>query len=126
MGTLGFRAVLRAFAAIVITLMLWATVRASLDRSVVDAAVDLWRDPWGRATLFDAYFAFLFVWLWMAWRTRGWTGRVLWLIAVLTLGNFAIAAYVLIAVARLAPDQGVSDLLLGPHRRASAPGNRVR
>ena len=34
--------------------MLWATVRAILDRSVVDAAVELIGDPWFVATLFDA------------------------------------------------------------------------
>ena len=38
----------------VVAAMLWLTVRASLDRSVLLAARDLWNDPWGRATLADA------------------------------------------------------------------------
>ena len=87
----------------VLAAMLWVTVTASLDRDVLTAGRDLWADPWGKATLFDAYFAFLTIWLFVAWRERTWLSRILWLLAILLLGNFAIAAYFLIALARLPP-----------------------
>lgn len=83
---------------LVLIAMLWVTTWASLDRSVLVAAVDLWRDPWGRATLFDAYFAFLAVWVWIGWRERTVVARVGWLAALLLLGNIAIAAYFLHAL----------------------------
>lgn len=85
--------------------MVWVTVWASLDRSVLVAGGELWRDPWGRATLFDAYFAFLTVFLWIAWRERGWGVRLLWLVLILTLGNLAISAYFLIALVRLRAEE---------------------
>lgn len=95
---------------LVLAAMLWATVTASLDRDVLTAASEIWQDPWGRATLFDAYFAFLTVYLWIAWRERSWGARILWLVLILLLGNFAIAAYALIALLRLPPGEGVEGL----------------
>ncbi len=90
---------------VVLVAMTWVTVTASLDRSVLVAAVDIWNDPWGKATLFDAYFAFLTVYLWIAYREQGWWRRLLWLLLILTLGNFAIAAYFLLALRQLGPEQ---------------------
>ena len=87
----------------VLAAMAWVTVTASLDRSVLQAASEIWNDPWGKATLFDAYFAFLTVYLWIAFRERGLWPRLLWLVAILTLGNFAIAAYFLLALRKLGP-----------------------
>lgn len=64
-------------------------------------------EPWGLATMFDAYFGFLAFWLYVAWRERTATARAGWLIALLLLGNFAIAAYALLCL-RSAP--GETDL----------------
>ncbi len=80
---------------VVLVSMLAVTVWASLDRNVLVAAGELWADPWGRATLFDAYFAFVAVWLWIAWRERTTVARLVWLVAILLLGNLAIAGYFL-------------------------------
>lgn len=99
------RPALILFYVLVIAVMLWATVTASLDRSVLAAAGDIWADPWGKATLFDTYFAFLTVYFWIAWRERSWSARLLWLVAVLGLGAFAIAAYVLRAIFRVPPGE---------------------
>jgi len=52
-------------------------------------------EPWGLATMFDAYFGFLAFWLYVAWRERSVLARVGWLVALLLLGNFAIAGYAL-------------------------------
>ncbi|MCH9649290.1 MAG: DUF1475 domain-containing protein [Deltaproteobacteria bacterium] len=75
--------------------MIWVTVTASLDRSVFEAVKDLWADPWGKATLFDTYFAFLVVYLWVFFRDGSWLSKALWLLAFLSLGNLAIAVYFL-------------------------------
>lgn len=93
------RIALRGWFVFVLVAMTAATVAASLDRDVLSAARDLAVDPWGLATLADAYFAFVAVWLWIAWRERSWPSRLAWLAVILVLGNFAIAAYFLIALA---------------------------
>ena len=56
-------------------------------------------EPWGLATMFDAYFGFLAFWLYVAWRERTVGARLGWLVALLLLGNFAIAAYALLCLA---------------------------
>ena len=55
-------------------------------------------EPWGLATMFDAYFGFLAFWLYVAWRERTFGARLGWLVALLLLGNFAIAGYALLCL----------------------------
>jgi hypothetical protein len=85
----------------IVLVMLWATVWASLDKSVMQAFADLWRDPWGRATLFDAYFAFLTFYCFVAWRERTLLARAVWFVLIMALGNMAMSSYLLIALFRL-------------------------
>jgi drug/metabolite transporter (DMT)-like permease len=65
---------------------LWATPRAVATH------------PWFIATLFDCYFGFIAFWLWLAWREIRWFPRIAWLVAILLLGNIAMAVYVLLAL----------------------------
>jgi len=55
-------------------------------------------EPWGLATMFDAYFGFLAFWLYIAWRERSALKIAAWLVALLFLGNFAIAGYALVCL----------------------------
>ena len=96
---------------LVLFAMLGLTTWASLQENVLVAFLRLGRDPWGLATLLDAYFAFLAFWLWVAWREHRWLPRLAWLLAILALGNLAMAAYVLLALRRLPPGAGVDELL---------------
>ena len=70
--------------------------------------------PWFIATLFDTYFGFLTFWLWLAYRETSWIARILWLIAILALGNIAMSSYVLLIVWRLPTTAGVRQVLLRP------------
>ena len=94
--------------------MAWITITASLDRGLFEAGGVLWPDPWFKATLFDAYFAFIAVWLVMAARERTWTARIAWLVAVLCLGSFAIASYFLWALHRLPKDADWRQIFAAP------------
>jgi|CXWL01.1.fsa_nt_gi hypothetical protein len=105
------------FWTLVLVAMVWVTTWASLDRDVLTAGGELWRDPWGRATLFDAYFAFLAVFVWIAWRERTLLRCLLWLILLLALGNIAIAVYFLVALLTLPPDVSWDGLFLLRRRR---------
>lgn len=68
--------------------------------------------PWLVATLFDAYFAFGWFWLWIAYKEPSWFSRGLWLVLVGLTGNMAMAAYMLIQLFKLPPNPTAADLLL--------------
>lgn len=103
---------LRIFSSLVLVGMLTVTTVASLDRGVFDAGAALWPDPWFKATLADAYFGFLTVYLWIAYKEVGLAKRLLWLVLLLTLGNIAIAAYLMWQTFKLEHGDPVEKLLL--------------
>jgi hypothetical protein len=94
----------------ILALMLYVTISASLHQGLVSAFYQLWPDPWFRATLADAYCGFLFFWLWVAWREPGLMTRIVWLLLIMTLGNIAMALYVLLQLRHLRPDGGIAAL----------------
>jgi hypothetical protein len=83
---------------LVLVLLGGVTTWASLEKNVFVAFADLGADRWGLATLFDAYFGFFAFWLWTAARTRSLGARLGWLAGIMTMGNFAIATYMLLAL----------------------------
>jgi hypothetical protein len=97
---------------LVLLAMLAVTTVASLDRGVFEAGADLWSDPWFKATLADAYFGFLAVFLWIAYKERTLGRRILWFVLLMALGNIAIAIYLLIQLFRLPSSATMEDLLL--------------
>ncbi|MGB5659517.1 MAG: DUF1475 family protein [Thermoanaerobaculia bacterium] len=103
---------LKLFFLLILLGMLAVTTIASLDRSVFEAGADLWPDPWFRATLADAYFGFLAIYLWIAYKEGSWGSRVLWFVLLMSLGNIAIAIYFLIQLFRLPDSATIEDLLL--------------
>lgn len=110
----------QAWFLLVLVAMVVVTTWAGLQENVLLAGGRLVRDPWGLATLFDAYFAFLAFWLWLAWRERSWLPRLLWLLAILALGNLAMAAYALVQLAGLPPGSDLGALF----QRKPLPGSR--
>jgi Protein of unknown function (DUF1475) len=69
--------------------------------------------PWMRATLWDFYTNVAVIWLWICYKERTVWARLLWLILLVGLGSVATCVYILIALFRLKPGEGVRELLLG-------------
>lgn len=92
----------------------WASLKLGVVPALQElvAHPDAGTQPWFIATAFDAYFGFLWFWLWVAWREKTWLARLGWLVAILSLGNMAMAGYVWLAVRRLPRDAPVEALLL--------------
>ncbi|HLP24429.1 MAG TPA: DUF1475 family protein [Acidobacteriota bacterium] len=87
---------LRFLFIVVIVSMLGVTTWASLHQPLGDFARSAtFREPWVIATLFDAYWAFITFFVWLAWKEGTLTARVLWFVSVVLLGNLAMAAYML-------------------------------
>ncbi|MFN7941796.1 MAG: DUF1475 family protein [Thermoanaerobaculia bacterium] len=107
------RSALAGYFFVVLAAMVAVTAWASGEKNVLLAFADLWADRWGRATLFDAYFGFLAVWLWIVWRERAWATRLAWLAALLALGNIGIAVYAVRLLVRSSEADGLVALF-GP------------
>lgn len=90
------RGLLAAWFVFVLLAMVAVTTWAGLRENVLAAFVRLAQDPWSLATLLDAYFGFLAFWIWLAWKEGSYPLSILWLVAILLLGNLAMAAYALI------------------------------
>lgn len=87
---------LRALFVIVIGSMVAVTTWAGSHQSLGAFAHSVtFRDPWVIATLFDAYWAFITFYVWVAWKERSVTARLLWFISIILLGNMAMASYML-------------------------------
>ena len=98
-----------------VAVSVWATDKVGIMAAINDLAVNAAvgpSNPWFIATLFDAYFAFLWFWLWVAYKETSWLARGIWLLLILGLGNMAMAAYVLIQLWRLPAGAGPEQLLL--------------
>lgn len=86
----------------------WASTEVALWKTPRAVATH----PWFIATLFDTYFAFLTFYLWLAYKETSKLACGLWLLAILLLGNIAMATYMLIQLFRLPTNATLEDLLL--------------
>lgn len=100
-----------AFSTVLLSMLL-VTSWATHFQALWDLPREVYAHPWFIATLFDAYFAFLTFFLWVAYKERAWPARLLWLVAILLLGNIAMAAYMLIKLFRLPNSAPLEKLLL--------------
>ncbi len=100
-----------AFSCVVVT-MLCVTSWASLQCTLWETPRAVVLHPWFIATLFDTYFAFLTFWAWLAYKETSNLARVLWLVAILLLGNIAMAGYMLILLFRLPTNASMEQILL--------------
>jgi len=96
----------------ILVAMLAVTAYASLNRSILKVGPELTSDPWFHATLLDAYCGFLTFFVWVAYKESASWSKVLWFVLIMTLGNIAMSAYVLIQLIRLDRTQGIETILL--------------
>lgn len=104
--------VLRIFFILVLLSMLSVTIWASLQGALWKVPREVATHPWFIATLFDAYWGFLTFYCWVFYLERSSLSRVLWLVAILLLGNIAMAVYALIRLFRLPAHASMESLLL--------------
>lgn len=86
---------LRTLFLVVIASMLAITTWASLHTPLFSIPRAVFTHPWFIATLFDAYWAFVAFYVWVAWKERSLPARILWFVTIILLGNISIAVYML-------------------------------
>ena len=95
---------------LVLGVMLYVTISASLHQDIFSATRQLWPNPWFRATLADAYCGFLFFWLWVAWREQSVAKSILWFVLIMTLGNISMAGYLLVQLRHIRSEENLDRL----------------
>ena len=105
---------LRVFFLVVFASMLAVTVYASNHVALWELPREIGTHPWMIACLFDAYWGFLTFYCWVLYRSATWLARGAWLVAILLLGNFAMAAYMLGILFKLPTTASAKDVLLRP------------
>lgn len=104
--------VLRVLFGLIFASMIATTTWAGSRRNMFEAGGELLRNPWGVATLADAYFGFLTFFVWVAYKERSMIARAVWFVLIMALGNIAMAFYVLLQLFRIPADGTVEQLLL--------------
>lgn len=103
---------LRILFTVVLGSMLWVTSWASLQVSLFEIPREVGGHPWFIATLFDAYWGFFTFYVWLAYKENAWPHRALWFVALVLLGNIAMAIYLLIQLFRVPAETRLSQILL--------------
>jgi phosphatidylglycerophosphate synthase len=101
----------------ILAVMIFVTTLAS-SRQAVQQWGGLTTGPdryWTWATLLDAYCGFLTFYVWVLFKESRWLPRLVWFVAIMLLGNMAMASYVLVQLMRLRPNQPASDILIVRH-----------
>ena len=97
---------LRVLFLTVIVSMLAITGWASSRCALFAIPREVFTHPWFIATLFDAYWAFIAFYVWVAWKEQTLAARILWFIAIILLGNLVTRAF--------CPDCGAPVLSTNP------------
>lgn len=109
---------LTVFSVVVLAGILAATSWATSVVALAPAIAEIIDNPtagfnaWQWATLVDAYLAFAWYYVWVAYKEPGWGARIGWLLAILLTGNMAMAVYMLLQLRGLPANATAADVLL--------------
>ena len=103
---------LRIFFLVVFLSMLSVTSWAGSHVALWSIPREVGGHPWFLATLLDAYWGFLTFYLWQWYKEPSAAARLLWLVAIVLLGNIAMSLYALLVTFRLPKTAPVQDVLL--------------
>ena len=110
---------LRALFVLVIASMLAVTSWASLRCPLFSIPREVFAHPWFIATLADAYWAFITFFVWVCYKQTALLARLAWFVAILLLGNIAMAAFCLAELFTISSRDQLPTLLTA---RRTGPG----
>lgn len=104
--------ILKAIFSAIFVFMVYLTIKTSFESNLFETFPLMLKDPWTVATLWDTYFGFLTIYLWVFYKESTTLSRTIWFVLVMTLGNIAISFYILIQLFKLPSDSSLESLLL--------------
>ena len=99
--------------------MLAVTSWASLQCPLFGVPRAVSTHPWFIATLFDAYWGFITFYVWVCYKQTTLIARLAWFVAIMLLGNIAMAAYCLAELLSISSRDALTGLLTA---RREGPG----
>ena len=102
---------LRLLFGLILVSMLAVTSWAGSHTPLLDIPRAVLGHPWFIATLCDAYWGFVSFYVWVAWKEQSGGARVLWFVAIIALGNIAMAVYALTELFRVRADGALTDVI---------------
>jgi hypothetical protein len=103
---------LRIFFIVVLFSMLAVTGWAGSQVALWSVPREVGAHPWFIATLADAYWGFFTFYAWLCYKEPARLSRIFWFLAVVLLGNIAMAAYGLAVTLRLPREARMAEVLL--------------
>ena len=103
---------LRTFFIVVFVTMVAITSWAGAHVALWAIPASVGGHPWFIATLFDTYWAFFTFYVWLFYKEPSWAARLLWFLAIMLMGNMAMAAYALAVLFRVRADAEPAEVLL--------------
>jgi hypothetical protein len=91
----------KLFFSLILFGMLSIMLAASFDQSIFEAIKEMWPNWWFKAAMADAYFGFLTVFVWVAYKELHFWRKLVWFVAFMLLGNLAISTYILLELSKL-------------------------
>jgi hypothetical protein len=110
---------LRALFIVVLASMLAVTSWASWQCPLFGVPRAVATHPWFIATLFDAYWGFITFYVWVCYKQTTLLARLAWFVAIMLLGNIAMAAYCLAELFSISHRDALTDVLT---TRREGPG----
>lgn len=90
--------------------MCYTVISTSLQSNLFKERDALGAIPWMRATLWDFYANVIVIFIWVCYKEKSITLKILWLVFLVCLGSIASCVYVLIQLFRLKPGEGLKEL----------------
>lgn len=103
---------LRLLFALILIAMIGGTVWAMAQETVFEGGGHILQYRWGWMTLADAYFGFITFFVWLGYKERTNLARLAWFIAIMLLGNIAMASYMLLQLFRVPADASIEQVFL--------------
>lgn len=90
--------------------MCYVVISTSLESSLFKEWDFLGAIPWMRATLWDFYANVLVIFVWICYKEKTISSKIIWLLLLVALGSIASCIYMLIQLFRLSPGEGLKEL----------------
>lgn len=105
------KTLLKVILSAILIFMIWEIIDTSLESSLFEEWSSLSQIPWMEATLYDFYANVFCISLWVLYKEKSITKKILWCLFFITMGSVATCIYLLKELFALNEDEDFKTLL---------------